>query len=213
MQHIYDERTNAPQFALHVPDDRRVPGGEGRPDAVRLHDDVADHRQPVVQHDHERRSARFVQDDWQVAPNVKVLYGVRYDLYNYPAGIAGRAARVRRTHFNIDKNNFGPRVGVAWSIDPKTVVRASTGIMYDQPILGGYEQALQLSGSPRAPAYTLQRHVGGRAGVPEHGAPAARWRCSRRGRSIRTFVVAHTWQSNVAARALARPRLHRVGGL
>ena len=37
----------------------------------------------------------------------------------------------------------------------KTVVRASTGIMYDQAILGGYEQALQLAGSPRAPVYTF----------------------------------------------------------
>ena len=32
----------------------------------------------------------FVQDDWQLAPNVKILYGVRYDLYNIPA--AGRRA-------------------------------------------------------------------------------------------------------------------------
>ena len=34
----------------------------------------------------------FVQDDWQIAPTVKVLYGVRYDLYQYPDGLAERAA-------------------------------------------------------------------------------------------------------------------------
>ena len=26
----------------------------------------------------------FVQDDWRLTPNVKLLYGVRYDLYDYP---------------------------------------------------------------------------------------------------------------------------------
>ena len=26
----------------------------------------------------------FAQDDWQLKPSVKVLYGVRYDLYRYP---------------------------------------------------------------------------------------------------------------------------------
>jgi hypothetical protein len=50
---------------------------------------------------------------------------------------------------------------VAWSIDDKTVLRASTGLMYDQPILGGYEQALQLSGSPKAPAYTFSPAAAG----------------------------------------------------
>src|SRR3989454_12842323 len=104
----------------------------------------------------------FVQDDWQIAPTVKILYGVRYDLYRYPEGIAD--APLAQTHnFTVDQNNFGPRVGVAWSFDANTVVRASTGIMYDQPILGGYEQALQLSGSPRAPVYSFN---GTSAGAP-----------------------------------------------
>src|SRR5206468_4910673 len=78
----------------------------------------------------------FVQDDWQIAPDVKVLYGIRYDLYKYPAGIAD-APLVQTREFNIDKNNIGPRVGVAWSVDEKTVVRASTGIMADHAILAG----------------------------------------------------------------------------
>ena len=62
----------------------------------------------------------FVQDDWQIAPTVKVLYGLRYDLYQYPEGLAD--APLAQTHeFNIDKNNFGPRAGVAWSVTPTTV--------------------------------------------------------------------------------------------
>ena len=124
----------------------------------------------------------FVQDDWQIAPTVKVLYGLRYDLYHYPQGLVERAARRRRSAFKIDKNNFGPRVGVAWSVSPNTVVRASIGIMYDQPILGGYEQALQLSGSPKAPAYTFgpARQQARRRFRARFR--AARCRSSRRGR-------------------------------
>src|SRR6516225_6414502 len=31
---------------------------------------------------------------------------------------------------NIDKNNFGPRVGLAWSLGKGTVIRAGYGIFY-----------------------------------------------------------------------------------
>jgi hypothetical protein len=136
----------------------------------------------------------FVQDDWQVSRSVKILYGVRYDLYDYPKGIAD--APLTATHaFNIDKNNFGPRAGVAWAIDPKMVLRASTGLMYDQPILGGYEQALQLSGSPRAPVYTFSSGAVGAPAFPTgvtSGSIAQQspWEVDP------SFVVAHTWQTN-----------------
>ncbi|HEY2153661.1 MAG TPA: TonB-dependent receptor [Vicinamibacterales bacterium] len=137
----------------------------------------------------------FAQDDWQLAPSLKVLYGLRYDIYNYPAGLPN-APLASTQNFNVDKNNFGPRVGLAWTLDEKTVVRASTGIMYDQPILGGYEQALQLSGSPKAPAYTF--------GPTAVGAPAFPNTVSSGLLPVQSpwavdpnFVVARTWQSNI----------------
>src|SRR4030095_4110531 len=104
----------------------------------------------------------FVQDDWQIEPAGEVLSCVLYDLYRSPQGLASAPLSQTR-EFNIDKNNWGPRIGVAWGVTPTTALRASTGIMYDQPILGGYEQALQLSGSPKAPAYTFS---GSTAGAP-----------------------------------------------
>ena len=136
----------------------------------------------------------FVQDDWQIAPSVKILYGVRYDLYVYPQGIAD--APLAQTHaFNTDKNNFGPRVGVAWSIDPQTVLRMSTGIMYDQPILGGYEQALQLSGSPRSPVYSFNGTSAGAPAFP-NGASTGTLAVQSPWAVDQAFVVGHTWQSN-----------------
>jgi hypothetical protein len=125
-----------------------------------------------------------------------VLYGVRYDLYKYPAGLSNAPLAQTAGGFNTDRNNFGPRVGIAWSADTKTVVRASTGIMYDQAILGGYEQALQLSGSPRAPAYTFS---GTTAGAPAFPRAAGTGVLSQQSPWAIDpgFNVAHTWQSNV----------------
>lgn len=125
---------------------------------------------------------------------MKILYGVRYDLYRYPTGIAD-APLVSTHNFNIDKNNFGPRVGVAWSIDSQTVLRASAGLMYDQPILGGYEQALQLSGSPRAPVYSFSGTSTGAPAFPNGVgtgtlAQQSPWAIDP------DFVVAHTMQTN-----------------
>jgi|WetSurMetagenome_2_1015567.scaffolds.fasta_scaffold31002_1 hypothetical protein len=137
----------------------------------------------------------FAQDDWQLAPSVKLLYGVRYDLYKYPNGLAN-APLAQTKSFNIDKNNFGPRVGVAWALNPKTMVRASTGIMFDQPILGGYEQALQLSGSPKAPVYQYNGTTPGAPAFPS-GISSGTLAVQSPWAIDPSFEVAHTWQSNV----------------
>ena len=89
----------------------------------------------------------FVQDDWRLTSKVKLLYGLRYDLYDYPEADPGAPFEYSR-NFPIDKNNWGPRAGVAWSVDAKTVVRASTGLMFDQPLLAIFENAIQQNGLP-----------------------------------------------------------------
>jgi hypothetical protein len=86
-------------------------------------------------------------------------------------------------------------VGLAWSLDSKTVLRASTGIMYDQAILGGYEQALQISGSPKAPSYTFNPTSSGAPAFPTNAGSGtlsqqSPWAVDP------DFEVAHTWQAN-----------------
>jgi hypothetical protein len=194
LQHIYDARTAAPQFVYNFTtlqsylDAKSGANPLGYSSMTQITGNLNFNMSTNV-------FSTFAQDDWQIAPTVKVLYGVRYDLYKYPAGLAN-APLAQTAAFNTDKNNFGPRVGVAWSVDTKTVVRASTGIMYDQPILGGYEQALQLSGSPRAPAYTFS---GTSAGAPAFPASATTGVLSQQSPWAidPAFSVAHTWQSNV----------------
>jgi outer membrane receptor protein involved in Fe transport len=91
----------------------------------------------------------FVQDDWRFNPDLKLLYGLRYDLYDWPEADPNAPFESSRA-FRTDKNNFGPRFGVAWTPfqDKRAVVRASIGIMYDQPLLVSFENAFQNSGQP-----------------------------------------------------------------
>ncbi len=62
----------------------------------------------------------YVQDDWKMLNNLSVNLGIRWD-YD--------------SEFRT-KKNFGPRLGVAWAVTPKTVVRANFGVYYDQFRLG-----------------------------------------------------------------------------
>jgi hypothetical protein len=98
----------------------------------------------------------FWQDDWRVKENLKLLYGFRYDAYFYPAANADAPFSYSQK-FQDDTNNFGPRLGVAWTLGEKKdqVVRASTGIMYDQPLLAVYENSIQQNGLPARTTYSV----------------------------------------------------------
>jgi Carboxypeptidase regulatory-like domain/TonB dependent receptor len=91
----------------------------------------------------------FAQDDWQVTPQLKVLYGVRYDLFDIPSA-RPFADNPLSQDFTVDKNNFAPRAGLSWAIDPsgRTVVRASVGLMYEPPLLDFYDNAILNNGDP-----------------------------------------------------------------
>ena len=91
----------------------------------------------------------FVQDDFRIAPQFKLLFGLRYDFFQAPDGLANAPFPATRD-FENDGNDFGPRVGFAWSLDEaaRTVVRGSTGVMYEPPLGRFYQDALQESGAP-----------------------------------------------------------------
>jgi hypothetical protein len=89
----------------------------------------------------------FWQDAWRVSPTLTVNYGVRYDVeippkFAQPQGLAlaGYQLLGLQKGIQTDKNNFQPRVGVAWDPkgDGKTVLRASYGMFFDHPLLGLY---------------------------------------------------------------------------
>ena len=98
----------------------------------------------------------FVQDDFRIRPSFKLLYGVRYDLFNVPDSRPYAANPLSRG-FKKDKNNFAPRAGFSWTLDKeaKTVLRASSGIMYEPPLLNFYEDAILRNGDPKSFTTTL----------------------------------------------------------
>ncbi|HSQ24304.1 MAG TPA: TonB-dependent receptor, partial [Pyrinomonadaceae bacterium] len=100
--------------------------------------------------------AWFAQDSWKIGRRLTLNYGVRYDyeitqqvapvgLTDPLSGITLTASQMLAAQdamnvqqgFPRDKNNFAPRLGVAWDVngDQKTVVRAAAGIFYDHPLL------------------------------------------------------------------------------
>ena len=77
----------------------------------------------------------FVQDHWSLSPRVTIDLGVRYDFERLPNG------------FNQDTNNFSPRMGVAWSLSSKWVLRAGFGIFFDRYVLANLTRAIEKNGS------------------------------------------------------------------
>ena len=96
----------------------------------------------------------FVNDSYRVTPRLTINAGLRYE-YNSPpvdaddrANIYDVATRslvqvgtngVPRSGFEPDRNNFAPRVGFAWSVGEKTVLRGGYGVYYDQSPLAPAE--------------------------------------------------------------------------
>ncbi|HEX5705921.1 MAG TPA: TonB-dependent receptor, partial [Pyrinomonadaceae bacterium] len=99
--------------------------------------------------------AFFVQDDWKVSPTLTLNLGLRYDIFTEPTErfdrqsnfepatrtiiVAGDDAPGGRDLAFTDKNNFGPRIGFAWSglrSDGKLVLRGGYGLLFSTDVSG-----------------------------------------------------------------------------
>jgi len=103
----------------------------------------------------------FAQDDWRILPSLSLNLGLRYEYVGpyteaqdritnlevgpgfetavpvvptgavFPSGSGAFLTSSNPALVNPDRNNFAPRIGIAWKPAPKTVVRAGYGINYN----------------------------------------------------------------------------------
>ncbi len=92
----------------------------------------------------------FINDEWKASSRLTLSAGLRYEAFmplteknNLVAnffpdrGLVQVGQGIDRL-YNTDKNNFGPRAGLAWDVtgDGKTSVRAGYSLTYDAPQFG-----------------------------------------------------------------------------
>lgn len=122
----------------------------------------------------------FFQDDIKLTTRLTLNLGLRYELFSlasFPDAENQQIARWLVAPFNVatlgderlvfpsdssdiggknDRNNFAPRIGIAWSLNDKTVIRTGAGIFYGEPNSLSTEGANFRSSSPRHNEIALQ---------------------------------------------------------
>ena len=110
----------------------------------------------------------FLQDDIRLGAKMVLNVGLRYDYFTVPDERDGRLfnrdepfgtgpIRPADSIYNADKNNFSPRVGLAYTIDDRTVVRGGVGVFVNPHPLFGGPVDLVLNGVDQQFRVTLSR--------------------------------------------------------
>ena len=137
----------------------------------------------------------FLQNQWRATPQLTLNLGGRYDVEHLPSP------------FPTDKNNFSPRLGLAWSPSKEWVVRAGLGLYYDRLPLAFLNRAIQKNGvrafeqvaTDTDAATVFAATGGGRALIPIPGIAQSIFRADPQ------FVTPYSAQANVGAEHLLTP--------
>jgi hypothetical protein len=122
-------------------------------------------------------------DSWRATPNLTVNYGIRWDLHRPtwnpdnvnsffdPLGAnPGAGGRLGRLAFagtehgeasfgarypeHLNKTAFSPRLGLAYALNDRMVIRAGYGIFYSQPYYSGWEGGIAQHGLTSNPSFS-----------------------------------------------------------
>lgn len=92
------------------------------------------------------RNGFFVLDNWTASRKLTINYGIRYELQTVPYSVAGFARELNRDQtkpvpdvvpspgfrfHDPNHKNFAPRLGIAYRMNEKTVLRLGAGIYYN----------------------------------------------------------------------------------
>ncbi len=72
----------------------------------------------------------FVQDTFQVSPQLTLNLGLRYEFQKLQDPVLSNPLFPESERINQDKNNFAPRIGLAWAPSKNIVFRAGYGFFY-----------------------------------------------------------------------------------
>ncbi len=118
----------------------------------------------------------FIQDDWKISPRLTLNLGLRYDIFFAPTfpdggvsnfvldygqtGANGRLPETRPQNGSdcgCDQNykDFGPRLGLAYRLTNKTVLRSGFGIIYAQDDSLSQQAARWVNQSPDFVEYSF----------------------------------------------------------
>ncbi len=101
----------------------------------------------------QKRIYSYAQDTWRVTPNLTLNLGLRWELYlpetvngkgqggfadltSGTINVAGYGPYNTSMNVKKDYNAFAPRIGVAYQLDPKTVIRTGYGRSFDIGVFG-----------------------------------------------------------------------------
>ena len=128
--------------------------------------------------EHQKRFGFYGQDTWRVNSRLTLNYGLRWEIY-FPQTVTGAGGFLipDLSHYGPSKGNpattyfsgppaggirgnltnFGPRLGIAYLINPTTVIRAGYGRSFD----AGYAGDLFGIAATQNPPVTVQQNVQG----------------------------------------------------